>query len=64
MSVVDADCAATEDALCAFPDLDLDARVDDEDDPQRLTVLPAGTDDLTTWLTVDADVAVPLSDVR
>lgn len=64
MSVVGGDCAATEDGLCAFPELDLHARVDDEDDPQRLTVLPAGTDDLTTWLTVDADVAVPLSDAR
>lgn len=62
-----ADCPASEDALCEFPSFDLCAQVDDADDPDAVTLFPDDADErtlLTTWLTVDADAAVPLADAR
>ena len=67
MSVTDVDCTASEHALCAFPEFDLCGLVDDADDPTEVTVSPVGADAerlATTWLTVDADAVVPLTEVR
>lgn len=60
------DCEAPPE-LCAYPEFELCCRVDDREDPAEVTVYPADADDealVTTWLTVDAEHAVPLEAAR
>lgn len=67
MSAGDLDCGATDAGLCEFPEFDLRAVLDDEDEPGQVTLFPAGVDEsalATTWITVDVDAAVPLPDAR
>lgn len=52
--------------LASYPDFDLSCRFDDADEPDEVTVFAGDTygETLTEWLSTDADVAVPLEDVR
>jgi len=67
VSVTDVDCAAAEGSLCEYPEFDLDAALDDPDDPEAVTVFPRDADDAelaTTWLTAGTDDVVPLAEAR
>jgi hypothetical protein len=48
------------------PEVDLHARFDDLADPTELTIYSADVSDdpTTTWLTIDADHAIPLENIR
>ena len=48
-----------------LPRFDLEYGVDDTDRPTSVTVYAPDADDISThWITIDADHAVPLEDVR
>lgn len=67
MSAVDVECTVAAGGRCEFPEFDLCTQVDEEDDPSEVTVFPGDADEValpTTWLTVDADSAIPLTDAR
>lgn len=45
------------------PAFDLQHRLDDAVNPRRITVFPESVDDPTSeWITVDADVVIPLNE--
>jgi hypothetical protein len=50
----------------ALPTFELEWAVDDADDPSEVTLFSDGEgDDLTvSWLTIDADHAVPIDEIR
>lgn len=49
-----------------YPEVDLHARFDDLGDPTELTIYSVdGSDDpTTTWLSIDADHAISIEDLR
>lgn len=52
-------------ALHELPDYELEYLFDDDEEPTEVTVFVDNATDLSTnWITVDADHAVPLEDVR
>ncbi len=57
---------STQPTLTDYPDFDLHYRFDDPADPSEVTIYPVTDfDDITTtWLTIDADHAVALEDLR
>jgi hypothetical protein len=57
---------AEGEALDAFPEFDLAYLFDDPDDPREVTVFSdaAGDDITTTWITIDAEHAVPIEQAR
>lgn len=66
MSATVDDCDAGG-GRCAPPEFALGFDVDDPENPAELTVYPehAGDDELvTTWISVDAEDAVPLDAMR
>lgn len=66
MSATLDDCDAGG-GLCAPPSFELGYEVDDPAEPTEVTVYPDDADEdelVTTWISVDADDAVPLEAMR
>lgn len=53
-----------ETAPSSAPTYDLTFAYDDPSDPKTVTIYPEDERDRTTWLSIDADHAVALSDTR